>query len=156
VFSNQKEQAEIFRYLLASGFIKIEDVISWADSIIEQEKEPDYEIIEISLAGRKSLSDVLSLLKNVKGKYNQIIVIRKAMSKVLLLLELKPKLGFDVSLWLHKLMMSEELNEDEFGVEPFILDDAFEMAQKKIWGTEEDALIELKEYLQSQVNKLGE
>ena len=156
MFTDQKEQAEILKHLLEGGFIKVKDVISWTDFIITKEPEPDFEIIEISLASKSPLPDFLSLIQNIKGEFQHTVVIRKTMKQVLEMIKSNPELGGKVAGWLYSLMLKREITEEEFGIDPYILEDAFELAQKKIWGTEEEALIPLINYLQSQVKKLYE
>jgi hypothetical protein len=156
MISNQKEQVEILRILLEGGFIKIEDVVSWADSIIAREANPDIEIIEIALSSKSTFTDFLTRIRNVKGEFNQEIVVRKALKEVYELLERKPELGSKVAGWLYHLMTKGKIIQNEFGDEPYALDDAFELAQKKIWGTEEEALRRVKDYLLLQIKKLND
>ncbi|HSW53442.1 MAG TPA: hypothetical protein VLH59_00010 [Ignavibacteriaceae bacterium] len=156
MISKQKEQAEIFRHLLAAGFIKVEDVISWADSIIVKEREPDFEIIEISLSSSKPKVEVTSLLHKVKGDYNSVDVIRKSMVEIHKVLVKEPIRGYEIAKWLIQLAESGELPEDEFNSEPYGILDSFDLARNKIYGTEQEASSRLIIYLQEQINKISE
>lgn len=62
-----KDEAEIYRIGLITGLFVKNDVISWADKIIETQENIEYEIIEVSLLGSSSKTDIASKLFEVKG-----------------------------------------------------------------------------------------
>lgn len=62
-----KNRAEICRIGLVNGLFTKEDVICWADKIIETQEAVEYEIIEISLLGSSSKADIALKLFEVKG-----------------------------------------------------------------------------------------
>ena len=63
-----KEQAEVNRIGLISGLLSRQDVIGWADSIIEAYDSPDSAIIDISLMGSADLPGLVSALYDVTGE----------------------------------------------------------------------------------------
>ncbi|WP_160680567.1 hypothetical protein [Clostridium sp. C8-1-8] len=62
-----KDQAEINRIGLVTGLLTKNDVINWADKIIESEETIDYEIIEVSLLQSYPNESIASKLFEVKG-----------------------------------------------------------------------------------------
>ncbi len=62
------ELLEVFSIGLTNGLLDKDEVIKWADSIITNDNEPDFFIIELSLCGHKSLNDVVSLLNEYIGQ----------------------------------------------------------------------------------------
>ena len=65
-----KDQAELNRIGLVTGLFNKNDVINWADKIIEFEENIDYEIIEVSLLQSFPTKDIVSKLFEVKGVSN--------------------------------------------------------------------------------------
>jgi hypothetical protein len=155
-FSNQKEQAEVRRILLEYGFIQIKDVIAWADSIISSEPSPDFEIIEISLSPQKSTYEIITLIHKVRGDCDSSNVIRKAMRELLIMLEKRPELGKSVAIWLYGLLINKIILVEDFGYEPYQIEDSYELGGTNISGTEEEALMTLKKYLLKQIAKIKE
>jgi hypothetical protein len=62
-----KDEAEIYRIGLVTGLFTKNDVISWADKIIEIQESIEYEIIEISLLERSNKADIALKLSEFKG-----------------------------------------------------------------------------------------
>lgn len=71
-----KEQAEVLRLSLLIGMVPKQSIIAWADHVIESEENLPWEIIEISLAGKKSVGEIVLLLSDVGGEVNSFIVIQ--------------------------------------------------------------------------------
>ena len=59
---------EVFRICLINTVLDKQQVIAWADTQIEQETEPAYFLIELSLSGGKNINDTISLLHNFIGE----------------------------------------------------------------------------------------
>ncbi|MGI4741081.1 MAG: hypothetical protein ACRYG7_38435 [Janthinobacterium lividum] len=59
---------EVFRICLTNTILDKKQVIAWADKQIEQETEPSYFLIELSLSGRQNINDTISLLHNFVGE----------------------------------------------------------------------------------------
>ena len=72
-----KETAELYRVGLISGFINIDDVIAWADSVIEVESSPDPGILEVSVSRNKCPEDVAHELEKVCGICDLQVPIRQ-------------------------------------------------------------------------------
>ena len=65
---------EVFRGGLRYGLISKEEIVTWADSIIATEDEPDYFFIELSLA--KDSNALIEILNNVAMDTGNAIVLR--------------------------------------------------------------------------------
>lgn len=65
-----KTMAEVYRLGISIGFQTVQDVIRWADKLIEQFDSPPYEIIELSLSAKEKPDDVCFKLKMVKGEFD--------------------------------------------------------------------------------------
>ena len=61
------ELLEVFHIGLANGLLDKQEVIRWADNIIQQDDQPVINVIELSLCGHKSVNDVVSLLSEIVG-----------------------------------------------------------------------------------------
>lgn len=59
---------EVFRICLVNTILDKQQVIVWADKRIEQEAEPTYFLIELSLCGRSNVNDMVSILNNCVGE----------------------------------------------------------------------------------------
>ncbi|KNY25503.1 hypothetical protein [Pseudobacteroides cellulosolvens] len=70
-----KNEAEIYRIGLIVGYFLKDDVISWADKIIETQEKIDYEIIEVSLLSSSSKTNIVSKLSDIDGIVDEQLVI---------------------------------------------------------------------------------
>lgn len=61
-----KDIIELYRLGLTIGYFSIDDIIDWADYLIEMEEEPDYEIIEISLSEKKGVCYIVEKLNQME------------------------------------------------------------------------------------------
>lgn len=61
------ELIEAFHIGLSNGLLDKQEVVKWADKIIEQDDEPDINVIELSLCGHQSVNDIVSLLNEIVG-----------------------------------------------------------------------------------------
>ena len=66
--SDYLELLSVFRIGLLHGFISPKEVTAWADTLIEQDEQPDYFIIELSLSGQGKSEKQLSLLNEFIGQ----------------------------------------------------------------------------------------
>lgn len=61
-----KDIIELYRLGLTIGYFSVDDIIDWADYLIEMEEEPDYEIIEISLSKKKGVCYIVERLNQME------------------------------------------------------------------------------------------
>jgi len=62
-----RSKAQALARALEVGAIAIDDVVAWADAVIERENHPHWSICELSLCRRRPPSEVVSLLGDVPG-----------------------------------------------------------------------------------------
>ncbi|QQS37376.1 MAG: hypothetical protein IPM56_05315 [Ignavibacteriales bacterium] len=84
---NYIELLEVYRLGLTFGLIDKNEIIKWADKIIEHDELPDNIILDISLSGHQKISDIVAMIYNYIGEVNSILPIRVIMG--ILYLELK-------------------------------------------------------------------
>jgi hypothetical protein len=124
-----------------AGQASVEDAVVWADGIIMAEPEPDASFLDISLAGRRGVKEVVRLLRAVPGETSSIEVMRACLGHMLNALRSNPGCGRTIAQWLYRRAIEGELPETEFGWEPRWLEDWF------IAGDSNHALAELDGYL---------
>ncbi|MFB7140501.1 hypothetical protein ACFCYN_12675 [Gottfriedia sp. NPDC056225] len=59
--------SEVYRIGLAIGLLTIEDVINWADKVIEYHDFPPYQFIELSLSTKENLEKISLKLMMIEG-----------------------------------------------------------------------------------------
>ena len=65
--SEIRTQAEAFASALEVGAVLVEEVVAWADAIIEREDHPHWAICELATCGREYPPDVVHRLRAVPG-----------------------------------------------------------------------------------------
>lgn len=149
---NYKEDAETLRFCMLNGWAAVADAVAWADGVITSSASPDASVIEVALAGRRSRLEVAQLLEDVPGDADSVRVRRRALRRMLHLLDERPDRGYALAHSLYELAVSGELPEDEFGSEPYALEDAFDRTGV---CTQRDAVASLRDYLVQQSQARG-
>lgn len=65
--SDTKTYAEFYLYGLMENFVRPEEVIAWADSVIVREAHPESEIIDLSVCRASDIHEVMRCLGAVRG-----------------------------------------------------------------------------------------
>ncbi|MBS1503136.1 MAG: hypothetical protein JST32_13795 [Bacteroidetes bacterium] len=65
---------QVFCFGVKTGLISKNEIVAWADEVIEAETEPDYFFIEVSLS--KDVNELLSVLNTHESDTTNIIVVR--------------------------------------------------------------------------------
>ena len=65
---NSIELLEVFHIGLVNGLMDKQEVVKWADDIIQKDEQPDYFVIELSLCGHKSVNEMVSLINEFIGE----------------------------------------------------------------------------------------
>jgi hypothetical protein len=144
----QKEEAEILRYGMEAGVRTVADAVAWADTIITADPHPDFAVIEVSCSGRRRPREVVALLREVGGECDAVHVIRRVMADMRTTLSANPERGHESAASLYRLAVNGDLPGEHFGVEPYSLEDIFQLARSRTYGTLADALRDLDEYLE--------
>jgi hypothetical protein len=142
----QKEQAEIVRLGLITGFRDVSDAVRWADGIIAADAAPDAEIVEVALAAGRERYHVVSLLAAVPGHFDSTVVMRRLLGEFLDMLNSETARGEQIANWLYTFAARGDLPEGDFGSEAYTLDDIFEGARAG-WNSSDQAISALREYL---------
>src|SRR5262245_46722482 len=145
---SQKEQAEVLRHGLDAGLRTVADVVAWADGIIAADPQPDFEVIEVACGGHRRPREVIALLRKVGGECDSALVIRRVMQDLRAVLAADQARGPAIAAWLYRLACTEELPGDQFGLEPYSLEDGFALARSGAYGTFADAVRDLDAYLE--------
>jgi hypothetical protein len=66
----QKEIAEVYRLGLTIGMFENAEVVTWADSVIAADPNPDFALFDISTAGNESAGKMATLLRAMGGEHN--------------------------------------------------------------------------------------
>ncbi|WP_374966529.1 hypothetical protein [Lysinibacillus sp. RS5] len=139
--------AEVYRLGVLIGLYTVQNVIKWADNVIESLDNPPYEIIEISLSSQEKPVDVCSKLKLFNGDLNDLP------SKILLGLLYEYYLSANNLSEIFSMLtrLSDHLQLEESNkwieVEMIYLSDAFYLADQNIYGDLKEVGNNFKNYL---------
>lgn len=144
-----RTEAEELAIALERGFASVNDVIDWADQQIVALDSPAYELIELSLAGRLSPPDVAHLLRAIPGTADVASASRGVIARMLSELTAGRVTCEDVACALDCMQVAEQVPEmANAQSEMARIKDAFDLAHEGTYGTREQAVGELREFLQ--------
>jgi len=146
--SSRKHEAERVRIGVVAGWLPVQAAVDWADRVIAEDAQPEPAVLDVSLAGRLSRSEVAALLGLVHGSADPIAVRKEALADLLAWVGDDVERGAQAARHLYEMATSGVLPEAEFGWEPYALDDDYDLAQKGMLGTVEESLKEVREYLE--------
>ncbi|WP_062104392.1 hypothetical protein [Bacillus niameyensis] len=139
--------AEVYRLGLSTGYYTVRDVVTWADSVIEELDEPPYDIIDLSLSGNAKPVDIASILKEFSKEISSSEL--PCMIILGLLANYSIKTG-DISTVTSMLYrLCEHLPEtcDSIKVEILSLTDELYLAEQNIYGNLQEVIKRLQEFL---------
>jgi len=146
-----KLMAEVYRLGVSIGLLSIEEVIKWADNVIEQLDTPPYEIIELSLSTKEKLEVINLKLMNIKGEFDYDFP-----PKIILgLLNQYLNTTEDMSSVIEKMdKLIEHLPDSCEWIETEIhfISDGFYLAEPNIYGELKEVLINLRRFLNQFIN----
>ena len=143
----QKEEAEALRVAITRGFATVADAVAWADRVIVADPRPDWALLDISLAGRGSPADMITLLREVPGEVDHERVMRGVLACMLRALDADAARGERIANALYSMKADGELPDEPFGWEPYTIADMFELARVGTYGSRDEAVRELRRYL---------
>lgn len=147
---NLKEDAEVLRICLETTITSVPEAVEWADKYIEQTAEPDFSMIEVSLAGRKSADDVARILADVKGKADEKRVIKRVFDIMKSLFERDPKQDTAIAHALFKIASAGKSPSKEAESFMFWFDDELSLTRS---GYKRREIEELHKELRDFLNK---
>jgi len=140
---------------LMFGFCTVPDVVTWADSAVASDPNPDFELLELATCAKLPPEEVCGLLSRVQGDVDGVQVSRQMLGKLHRSLAEDPTRGELIARRLYALAIRGLLPEGEFGPEPTYLEDIFDDARHGIPGTLANANLELEAYLAKHSLKPG-
>lgn len=144
-----KDRAEVCRIGLVTGLFTKNDVICWADKIIETQENVEYEIIEISLLGSSSKADIASKLSEVKGIPDNKNIINIILGLYSDSYNANKFNADDICTFLYRLVSNKIDITISFDIEQKIhyLSDGYYLASEGTYGDLKDICRDLKEFL---------
>lgn len=144
-----KNEAEIYRVGLIIGYFVKDDVIRWADKIIETQENYPYEIIEVSLLGNSSKPDIASKLSEITGIANHELILCVLFGLCSNSYKTNKFTADEICTLLYRLVstktdisMSQEIEQ-----KIHYLSDGYYLASEGIYGNLKDICDDLKEFL---------
>ncbi len=146
---NYIELLEVFRIGLINGLVDKDEIIKWADSIIQQDEQPDSFIIELSLCCSMNINDVVSIINEFIGESKPVISGRVILGLAYRLYNEKRIVLRKVTSTIDWLTWHGEPTEKEKSL-MYGLDEELNCAESGIYGTiegvEEEVLLFLEIY----------
>jgi hypothetical protein len=142
----QKDEAERLRIGIRGGWLDVSDAVSWADNHIAKTPHPHSSLLDVALGSSTTRAQMVDLLHAVPGSPDLITVMRACLGDLLRVVEQKPALARDAARWIEVSAHQGDLPAEEFGWEPFALDDDFALAEQGI-GKAEESLERLLRFL---------
>jgi hypothetical protein len=130
------------------GFATVADAVAWADRVIVADPRPDWAILDICVAGRRPAAEMVTLLRRVPGEADAVRVMRGVLAHLLRALDADDARAERIAHILFSLTLAGELPHEHFGSEPYMIDDAFELVRTGEYGTREQAVADLRRYLE--------
>jgi hypothetical protein len=144
---NYLELLEVFRIALINGIIDKQEIVKWADEIIQSDSEPDYFIIEVSLSGHKDTNELVYLLNEYIGEKKPSIsgrVLLGLLYKQFIIQQINLKKVVTAIYWL---VWNGELNEkDKYLL--YGLDNDYDLASSNITGSLKEVELNALEVLE--------
>lgn len=149
-----KTEAEALRLALLSGLASSEDVIAWADRTITDEAVPHITVIDLALAVNEDLDRLAFRLAEVPGEASLADAIQLLLKSLMERLEhgVDPRA---VAEHLYRLARTTDWPEEQFGTEPYWLDDLFPPASAYGGIYCEESLAALRTYLAKHTASFG-
>lgn len=130
-----KFEAESLRIALICGCVSKEEIINWADKIIQENDKVDYIFIEISLSGKKPIQDIESLLFQISNKHEHFNACRRVLGRMSFACETEPQSLRRSAAGLYQIVIenSYELPSDLIFL--IDIDDEYALADSGTYGT---------------------
>ena len=145
--ANQRLQGEVIRLGLLAGFTPVGEAVAWADHMIEAEDTPHPSVLEVALASNRTPKQAAALLSEVPGPVDQAGATRRFLARLLQALRSDRKQLRHVIKLLYQLRVEGEIPEAEYGSEPWIFEDEFDLAESQLFGTIAEVAERVEAYL---------
>ncbi|PEJ48450.1 hypothetical protein CN692_23620 [Bacillus sp. AFS002410] len=142
-----KLNAEVYKLGLTLGFLRIEDVIMWADNVIDQLDFPPYEIIELSLSSKENLEKIILKLMMIQGEFDNDLPPKILLGLLNEYLNTTKDM-FNVIKIMDKLIKHLPDSCEWIELEIHFLSDGFYLAEQQIYGELKDVQNNLRLFLE--------
>jgi hypothetical protein len=149
-----KTQAEMLRIGLASGFLEMVSIVTWADGKIAAGAD-DFDYIQISTS--KSMNDLVTALGDVQGEVNGKVLVHRFLGMLSSYLERNPAEYRCAIRALYYLL--NDYRAYMSGTETsaiYSLDEGYDLAVQEMYGTLDSIRQELSHFLNSYKSKNDE
>lgn len=146
-----KLMAEVYRLGISIGFLTVQEMIKWADNIIENLDTPPYEIIELSLSSKEKHSDICLKLMMVKGEFDGNLPPKIILALLNEYLNTTQDIS-NVIIVLDKLIKHLPTSDEWIEMEIHFLSDGFYLAEQNIYGDLTEVLTNLSKFLNQYVD----
>jgi len=147
MFPGQKESAETLRIELTLGMRSISEVVAWADDVVARDQIPDSEILELATCGHSTEQEVCVLLDAVRGERVSARAAGRVLGTLRTSLAADPARGEEIARQIYEMALRGFLPEEEFGWEPYSLEDNFFLATCGYYGDHASAVRMLDDFL---------
>jgi len=106
-----RSQAEAFACALEVGVVVVDDVVAWADTIIEREDHPHWAICELATCRREYPPDVVRRLREVPGVADVAVSRRLVLQMLCDSSAREPRCASQVAHSLYNLAMAGEITD---------------------------------------------
>jgi hypothetical protein len=142
-----KEFAEVYRLGLNCGFFSKDEVIRWIDDYIDQNRDPEYTLIEVSLLHKKKSVEISSKLKELEGEQRMGYAVNVLFGLCYMELLNGHISEEDSCSFLVNLRNSDSLLNEKIIREIDVLTDEYYLAKRQIYGSIKDTSANIKKFL---------
>lgn len=143
---NIKLTAEVYRVGISIGIFTVQEVIKWADNVIETLENPPYEIIDLSLSSKLNIEEFMLKLELIKGDVEQDLPPKIILGLLNDYLYIQQDIN-DVITIMDKLIKYLPENCEWMKVEIHFLSDGFYLAKNGTYGDLKEMTCEIKQFL---------
>jgi hypothetical protein len=143
-----KFDAEALRLGLVAGTVDVREVVAWADRAILANQADDAPVLlDLSLAGRRSVSEVVSLLGEVPGEADPPAVGRQLAGELATRLAAGQMDIVATARAMYRILREGYAPDREFEGHAYAADDGVDLALSGTYGTLDDVRHDVAEFL---------
>lgn len=143
-----KNEAEVLAVALEVGAVSIEDVIEWADAVLERQEHPHWSICELATMGSSCEPDVVHTLRDVPGTADEVWVRSNLVRRLAQELAEDASSVDRVASALYRLALAEQLPRGELLSLAWWAQDELDLVdQRMVEGSRENIVAEMAQAL---------
>ena len=139
-----KEMAEYYRIGLELKLISVSEAMTWIDSVLICDTEPDMALIEASLSGSRGASTVADELAGVEGSALREEVARRLLARMSVLLSSDAETAKQIVGWLNRMADEDYAPTPQAKAEMQGLEEDFDLAYDGIYSRVAEVTEELR------------